>query len=221
MSMLKLAPRGTGARHGLGKLVATADNKVSRLTQVSHRAPARLLPYKAALASAVGSTNVAIGSYGGGLLGGDVVELDVTVESDATLALGTQASTKVYRTRGDQRSPAKQVLDASVGDGGLMVWAPDPLVPFAQSSYVGTQRFSLAPTASLVAIDWVGAGRAACGERWAFDSYTSRTEVRLCSAGEDPVATAAAAAATNATTDATTGRDDVKRRAFSTKPLTV
>ena len=58
-----------------------------------------------------------------------------------------------------------------------MVWTPDPLVPFAQSSYAGTQRFSLAPGASLVAVDWVGAGRAACGERWAFDLYSSRTEV--------------------------------------------
>ena len=53
----------------------------------------------------------------------------------------------------------------------------------------------IAPAASLVAIDWVGAGRAACGERWAFDSYMSRTEVRLCSAGEDPAAAAAATAA--------------------------
>ena len=40
---------------------------------------------------------MAIGSYGGGLLSGDVVELDVAVERDATLVLGTQASTKVYR----------------------------------------------------------------------------------------------------------------------------
>ena len=47
----------------------------------------------------------------------------------------------------------------------LLVVAPDPLVPFANSAYAGTQRYDLQPGASLVAVDWVASGRAICGER--------------------------------------------------------
>ena len=171
-------------RHGIASLTASADAfGVTRLTRVTHRSPARLLPYKAALASAAGATNVAIGSYGGGLLGGDVVQLDLMAEPKAKLVVGTQASTKVYRARGG-RGPARQELNATVEKDALLVWAPDPLVPFAQSGYAGDQRFALEPGASLVAIDWLGAGRTACGERWAFDSYSSRTEIRFIGAEE-------------------------------------
>ena len=42
-----------------------------------------------------------------------------------------QASTKVYRT--NQGLPAIQRLRASIRKGGLLVLAPDPLVPFATS----------------------------------------------------------------------------------------
>ena len=168
-------PRG---KHGLACLVATADRGVTRLTNVSHRAPARLLPMRGALAEAAGAATCALGSYGGGLLGGDHIALDLKVDVGATLMLSTQASTKVYRTKEDGL-PARQTLDASVGDGGLLVVAPDPLVPFAQSSYEGVQRFALHPGGSLVAIDWIGAGRTTIGERWAFTSYASRSEIHM------------------------------------------
>ena len=95
-----------------------------------------------------------------------------------TLTVGTQASTKVYRLKPD-REPSRQKLLASVDEDALLLYTPDPLVPFAQSAYAGSQRFDLAHSASLVAIDWLSSGRASCGERWAFESYESRTELYL------------------------------------------
>ena len=164
--------------HGLATLIANAHGGCTRLTCVSHRAPARLLPLRAAKAQDAGAAICALGSYGGGLLGGDHVVLNVLAERGATLTLGTQASTKVYRTKADGK-PARQDLRARVEDDALLVYAPDPLVPFAESSYVGHQRLELEPQGSVVAIDWLGAGRATCGERWDFTSYSSRTEVWL------------------------------------------
>lgn len=46
--------------------------------------------------------------------------------------LPVQASTKVYQAKEDGHA-AVQRLEASVGAGGLLVFSPDPLVPFAQS----------------------------------------------------------------------------------------
>ena len=100
------------------------------------------------------------------------------------MTFGTQASTKVYRTKPDGE-PAKQTLNGTVHPGGLLVNAPDPLVPFAKSAFVGSQRFELHNGASLVSIDWLSSGRATCGERWAFASYASRTEVFLRGCSDD------------------------------------
>ena len=169
-------------KHGIATLVALGDKGVTRLTQVVHRQPARLLPMRGALAEAAGAAHVAIGSYGGGLVGGDKVDVTVKAQNGASLLLGTQASTKVYRTHGQA---ASQEFDCAVDAGSLLVYAPDPLVPFANSAYAGTQRFELQPGASLVAVDWVGAGRAICGERWTFKSYSSRTEVHLAGKGSE------------------------------------
>jgi hypothetical protein len=82
----------------------------------------------------------------------------------------------VYRTKANGE-PARQDVHARVGDDAFLVFCPDPLVPFARSDYIGTQRFDLSPSASLVAVDWLAAGRSGGGERWAFQSYSSRTEV--------------------------------------------
>ena len=51
------------------------------------------------------------------------------MEAGAALLLTTQASTKVYRTKRDGIA-ATQSLNATVDDGGLLVLAPDPVVPY-------------------------------------------------------------------------------------------
>jgi urease accessory protein len=114
-------------------------------------------------------------SYGGGLVGGDAVRLAVDVGPGAMALLSTQSSTKAYRSdRGTSTH-----LDAIVGDGGLLVVAPDPIVCFAGSSYRQAQHVDLSGTGALVLVDWLSSGRRAAGERWAFDRYSSRTTVRV------------------------------------------
>ena len=165
-------------RAGGAWLTASVEQGATRLTRVSHRAPARLLPMRTAAARAAGGAVCALGSYGGGLLGGDEVALHVHARRGASLALTTQASTKVYRARGDGRA-AKQTLDATVEEGALLVVAPDAIVPYWDAAYEGHQRFTLERGASVVAVEWMGAGRVGRGERWAFREYASRSEVRL------------------------------------------
>jgi urease accessory protein len=113
-------------------------------------------------------------TFGGGLLGGDAIQLRIDVEDEAGLLLQTQASTKVYRsTRG-----ATSRLEASVGNGARLLVLPDPTVCFRSASFEQTQAIDVAARGSLVFMDWVTAGRRASGERWAFDRYASRLIVR-------------------------------------------
>lgn len=140
------------------------------LTRASAASPLRLLHPKNSGSAAW----VYAATYGGGLLGGDTIALHTKVGAGASALLSTQASTKVYRA--EQR--ASQGLLARAEDDSLLVVLPDPVTPFASAQYDQEQHFELAPRASLVAVDWMTAGRVSFGERWQFTSYSSRTLMR-------------------------------------------
>jgi urease accessory protein len=114
-------------------------------------------------------------SYGGGLVGGDHLDVEVDVEAGAAAFLSTQASTKVYRSA----AGASTRLSARVAGGGLLVSLPDPVVCFASSDYRQAQMFAIDASAGLVALDWMTSGRRGSGERWLFDRYASTTSLRV------------------------------------------
>src|SRR5206468_10922564 len=120
----------------------------------------------------VGGTRACVvaATFGGGLVGGDCVTLQVEVEAGARVLLTSQASTKVYRST----KTTRQVVKARVADEAMFVALPDPIVAFAQSRFEQRQRYWLEGRASLVALDWMTSGRHARGEHWQFDRYASR-----------------------------------------------
>ncbi len=116
-----------------------------------------------------------LSSHGGGLVSGDRVALTLEVGPGAVALVGTQAQGKVYRSH---RAPAEQRVDAHVSAGGVLAFLPEPVSCFAGSRYLQRQRFALDPGASLLLADAVTAGRSARGERWSFERYESRSEIR-------------------------------------------
>lgn len=114
-------------------------------------------------------------SFGGGLVAGDQTELAIEIGKRASCFVGTQASTKVYRNPAGL--PSGHRTSAKLDDGAFLVFAPDPVQAFAQSSYTQRQEFFLRKDSSLVLLDWVTGGRTARGERWEMDFYHSRSDV--------------------------------------------
>jgi urease accessory protein len=115
-------------------------------------------------------------TFGGGLVDGDAVRLDLVVGGGATAMLATQASTKVYRSTRSSQGTSYD-LNATVSAGAVLAVLPDPVICFAASRYRQHQRIDLGVGASLVFLDWLSAGRRASGERWQFDGYSGRLEV--------------------------------------------
>ena len=113
-------------------------------------------------------------TFGGGLVGGDDIQLRADVASGARALLTTQASTKVYRSSRQSR----QSIDAAVAADALLAVVPDPIVCFAGANFVQTQRYELHERSTLVMVDWMTSGRHATGERWAFSRYESRIDIR-------------------------------------------
>jgi len=113
-------------------------------------------------------------SHGGGLVGGDALQVRIGVGAGASAFVSSQASTKVYRSH--QRSSTE--LEAIVGPEGHLVLWPDAIVCYAGSTFRQTQRVELAAGASLLLVDTVSSGRRASGERWRFAEYENRLTVR-------------------------------------------
>jgi urease accessory protein len=114
-------------------------------------------------------------TYGGGLVDGDRIAMDVDVGPGAAAFLSTQAWTKVYRSP----NGTSHELHARVAPGGLLAAVPDPIVCFAASRYRQTQSFDVSVDSGLVVVDWVSSGRHASGERWAFHEYVARLRVKV------------------------------------------
>jgi urease accessory protein len=114
-----------------------------------------------------------LATYGGGLVGGDVIRVTLDVYPHARAVVTTQSATKVYRSL----LPATQSVAGRVGEQALLVVAPDPTMCFAGSEFCQTQRYHVSTGGSLVVLDWMTCGRQAMGERWSFDGYSSRLEL--------------------------------------------
>jgi urease accessory protein len=139
------------------------------VTRASAAAPLKILNPRNVGASAWAY----LATYGGGLVGGDQIRVQIDVGPQAVALVSTQASTKVYRSH----RPAGQVLDAAVAADGVLVMLPDPVTCFADSRYAQEQRIRLDRGASLLLVDRLTAGRIDSGERWMFHQYASRTMI--------------------------------------------
>ena len=151
--------------------VATVQQKSAVLTARAGNPLKLLIPQQNAQAVWAYTT-----SYGGGIVSGDDIRLDVKVDRDARLFCGTQASTKVFKQR-DPHEITRQQLTATCADKSVLVSLPDPVVCFAGAVFEQSQIFHCTKTSSLLAVDWFTAGRIARGERWAFNSLTSRMQL--------------------------------------------
>jgi urease accessory protein len=161
------------AQPGSGRLRCSLVNGVTIVRDAQANSPLKLL----CLRRPAGCAWIFAGTYGGGLVAGDHIHLDAAFDPGTRCFLGTQASTKIYRSPAGRIS--RQSLHATLGADAICVAAPDPITCFAQARFQQRQRFDLDPTASLVLVDWLTSGRHASGERWAFDRYDSRIDISL------------------------------------------
>jgi hypothetical protein len=103
-------------------------------------------------------------TFGGGLVDGDAIDVDLRVEAGATLVF-TQATAKAFR------GSSRQTIRAEVH--GTLVFLPDPVACFAGSRYRQRVDITLHGEGSAVTLDGFTSGRAAFGDRWASRSAGS------------------------------------------------
>jgi urease accessory protein len=116
-------------------------------------------------------------TYGGGIVAGDSINLDICLNSRTRLILLTQGSTKIFKTA-DPAVVSYQFMTVHLDHDAALIYLPDPVQPFAHTAFSQSQTYHLKnEQGSLCACDWVTSGRSARGENWDIHEYKSRNEV--------------------------------------------
>lgn len=98
---------------------------------------------------------------GGGLLGGDSVRFDITVDADAEAQVTTQSAERVYRSLGPD---ACVDIALSVGSKGRLHWLPQETILFNDARLARNIAADIADDATLLLIEATVFGRAAMAE---------------------------------------------------------
>ncbi|EHK58684.1 Urease accessory protein UreD [Mesorhizobium alhagi CCNWXJ12-2] len=98
----------------------------------------------------------------GGLTGGDRIAWEVDVGADASCAVTTQASEKVYRALSGRAELSAKI---SVAAGGRIAWLPQETILFDRSAFSRQLYVNLAEGAEALVVEATVFGRLAMGER--------------------------------------------------------
>jgi urease accessory protein len=130
-----------------------------------------------------GGRLVHLHNVSGGVLAGDRLSLDVEVKAGAAAQITTTGATRLYRHRAGA-ADSEQQARFSVGEGALLEYLPDVVIPYAGSRHFQRAEFRLGSGASLYWWEVLAPGRLASGERFAFERLCVKTEIY---AGSRPV----------------------------------
>ena len=114
-------------------------------------------------------------TYGGGLISGDSILLNVHILKGCTLSILGPASTKVYKQI--DSLIASQCVNAIIETESLLLMLPEPICCFANSSFEQTQKIEIQAGGSLCLLDWITSGRYSVNERWQFNSFASNVRI--------------------------------------------
>ena len=158
-------------RRGTGEVESAFVDGASAVVAVAAKSPLKLLVSRERGPCA----RVHAATFGGGLVAGDEVQLDVRVGPRSALSFGTSAPSKVYRC--DDGRESTQALRVAVGEGGLLAIVPGALTCYRGARYRQRTDVRLDRGGSLLLVDVLTSGRSARGERWVFDRYDARTRL--------------------------------------------
>ena len=148
-----------GHVHGHGRVVFRENGGVTRLADLYQHDPVRVLFPATPLAELTEALQAAVVTTSGGLVGGDVIEIEVNVGGGARALIMPQAAEKVYRSNGgDVRIDVR----LNIADGGWLEWLPQETIVF-----------DAARLRRLTTVEFTGGGRFLAGEILAFGRRAS------------------------------------------------
>jgi urease accessory protein len=111
-----------------------------------------------------------------GILSGDRLESEITVELGAALLVTTPSASRVFQMK---QGTAESRQHFTVAADAWLEVMPEPLVPHRGSSYRQVTNVEVASGGTLLFVDQLMPGRVAHGEVWSWDRLCLELEVKL------------------------------------------
>ena len=162
-------PSRPGHGHGRGTVVARASKSEPGRTTLDHLHATSPLRFLRPVLPGSRAADLCLVMFGGGLLDGDLIELDLVVEPGATLVVFTQSTTKAFK------GASRQNVRAEVH--GTLIFLPDPVACFKDAAFTQRVDVALHGEGSAILLDGFTSGRPAYGERWAARSIDLATQI--------------------------------------------
>ena len=115
-------------------------------------------------------------TFGGGVVAGDRIDLQLQIEQGSTTLSATQGATKIYRDPDARWS--EQHLRAHIAKDALLVHLPHPVTAYAGARYRQQTTFDCAAGGSVLWWDVLTAGRPDQGEHWSADAVHLSTQLQ-------------------------------------------
>lgn len=143
-------------------------------------------PWRAlrAFPNASGEALIHLHNVSGGILGGDDLLLEATLQPKAQAQITAVGATRVYRSKVGRKA-ACQATQFHVGKEALLEYLPETVIPFARARFEQKSEIHLAEGAGLIWWETLSAGRIASGECFAFECVSVDTAIY---AGGRPIA---------------------------------
>ncbi|MDH4390540.1 MAG: urease accessory protein UreD [Aquabacterium sp.] len=110
----------------------------------------------------------------GGVVGGDVLELQADLDAGSHAVITTPGATRFYRSDG---ALARQTVQARVAAGARLEWLPMETIAYRQCQAHNQLHFDLSPGAQMLGWDVLALGLPAAGA--AFDAGRFRQQITL------------------------------------------
>lgn len=123
-----------------------------------------------------GESLVHLNNVSGGVFGGDRLCLHIKLGRGAAAQITTTGSTRVYRPR-EHAADALLANEIELGEGALLEYLPDSVIPFKDARFEQRTKVSLGPGATLLWWETIAPGRLAGGESFAYASLRIHTSI--------------------------------------------
>ena len=110
----------------------------------------------------------------GGVVAGDVLQIDVNLQTGSHALITTPGATRFYRSTGEH---ALQTLTAQVAAGARFEWLPLETILYPDTQAENRMRFELAPGAEMIGWDVLALGLPASNEPYDRGRYTQSIEL--------------------------------------------
>jgi urease accessory protein len=110
----------------------------------------------------------------GGVVGGDTLQMDITLQPASQVVITTAAAGKIYGSNG---TLACQNIIQTIGNNASLEWLPQETIIFDGAIFHQHLQVDLAPTASWLGWEINRFGRTARGEQFRRGEWKSATEV--------------------------------------------